>query len=136
MSSQFHKRLREPVGQPFREWINNTPNDGIIRYLDVMNIERLVVTKPKALAEVLVHKSYEFIKPWSISSGIGRIFGIGLLLAEGDEHKVCRYDYKAVSLFIDHHVQFVRSNEDNSVQPLRASGYKTFIHSSGRNRSI
>lgn len=46
------------------------------------------MTGPKALAEVLVHKNYDFIKPKALADGIGRLLGIGILLAEGDEHKV------------------------------------------------
>ena len=72
-----------------RKWIDQVPNDGILRYLDIFNREKLVVTNPKALAEILVHKSYDFIEPPHFVSGIGRILGVGLLLAEGEEHKVC-----------------------------------------------
>jgi hypothetical protein len=50
---------------------------------------RVLVTNPKALAEVLVQRNYEFIKPPRIRMGLGRLLGIGILLAEGDEHKVC-----------------------------------------------
>ena len=35
-------------------------------------------------------KNYEFIKPAQVRNGIGRILGIGILLAEGDEHKAQR----------------------------------------------
>jgi len=48
----------------------------------------VLITNPKALAEVLVTNSYDFIKPKSLSQTIGRILGIGILFAEGDEHKV------------------------------------------------
>lgn len=66
------------------------PNDGVIRYLAFLNSERLLVTSPKAIAEVLVTKSYDFIKPTQLRSGLGRILGVGVLLAEGDEHKFQR----------------------------------------------
>ncbi|KAL8824166.1 MAG: hypothetical protein Q9191_005249 [Dirinaria sp. TL-2023a] len=44
-------------------------------------------TSPKALAEVLSQKSYDFIKPRSVRQSIARLLGVGVLLAEGDEHK-------------------------------------------------
>jgi hypothetical protein len=47
------------------------------------------VTNPKAIGEVLVHRSYDFIKPARLRVGLGRVLGVGILLAEGDEHKVC-----------------------------------------------
>jgi hypothetical protein len=72
------------------DWIDSVPNDGLIRYLGMLNQERIFPTSPKALAEVLVQRNYEFIKPRNVREGIGRILGVGILLAEGDEHKVQR----------------------------------------------
>ena len=47
-------------------------------------------TSPQALAEVLSYKSYDFIKPEMLRNGLGRILGVGLVLAEGDEHRAQR----------------------------------------------
>ncbi|KAM3086566.1 hypothetical protein ACMFMG_000698 [Clarireedia jacksonii] len=89
-NGQFGRIAREPTGAPMLEWINEVPNDGIIRYLGILNQERIMVTNAKTLSEVLTTKNYEFIKPTTIRSGLGRLLGIGVLLAEGDEHKVQR----------------------------------------------
>lgn len=62
----------------------------MIRYLGVFNQERLLVTGAKALAEVLVTRNYDFKKPASIRFGLSRLLGVGILLAEGDEHKFQR----------------------------------------------
>jgi cytochrome P450 len=70
--------------------MNTIPNEGIIRYLGPFNQERLLITTPKGLSEVLTTKSYDFIKPQMLRYSLGRILGIGLLLAEGDEHKLQR----------------------------------------------
>jgi cytochrome P450 len=92
--SRFHGHwgttVAEPSGIPQRRWASEIPNDGLIRYLHLWNKERVLVTSPKALAEVLTTKSYEFVKPALLAQGIGRILGIGLLLAEGDDHKMQR----------------------------------------------
>lgn len=64
------------------------PNDGLIRYYVVGNIERVVLTSPKALSELLVTKVYDFEKPLTVRQSLRRIVGDGILLAEGDEHKV------------------------------------------------
>lgn len=64
------------------------PNDGVLYYRWLFNEPRVMVTTPKALAEVLVHRSYDFIKPERVRNGLGRVLGVGVLLAEGDEHKV------------------------------------------------
>jgi hypothetical protein len=64
------------------------PNDGVLYYRWLFNIPRVLITNPKALGEVLVQQNYDFIKPGRLRSGLGRLLGVGILLAEGDEHKV------------------------------------------------
>jgi hypothetical protein len=72
-----------------RKFMEDVPNEGLIRYRHLLNRERVLPTTPKALSEVLVTKNYEFIKPDNFRHGIGRLLGFGILFAEGDEHKVC-----------------------------------------------
>lgn len=64
------------------------PNDGVLYYRWLFNESRVLVTNPKALGEVLVQRNYDFVKPTRLSVGLGRLLGVGILLAEGDEHKV------------------------------------------------
>ena len=90
-NGQFARISKDPSGVPHQEWINTIPNDGLIYYMSLLNQERLLVTSPQALSEVLTQKSYEFIKPAMLRNGLGRVLGVGLLLAEGDEHKVWRF---------------------------------------------
>jgi len=61
----------------------------LISYRHMFNMERLLITSPKAIGEVLTTKSYNFVKPRQLRAGLGRILGVGILLAEGDEHRVC-----------------------------------------------
>ena len=85
----FNLIRKQPTGEPQRDWIDHVPNDGVIVYHWFMNEPRVLLTTPKALAEVLVQRSYEFVKPQRMREGLGHILGVGVLLAEGDEHKVC-----------------------------------------------
>ena len=71
-----------------REWINEIPNNGMIRFTTVFNQERLLLTSPETLSEVLVSKSYDWEKPKQMRQGLGRILGVGVLLATGEDHKV------------------------------------------------
>ena len=80
----------ERSGIPHNRWINEIPNDGLLSYRMKYNKERVFLTSPKALSEVLVQRNYEFIKPPALRFGLGRILGVGLIIAEGDEHKVQR----------------------------------------------
>ena len=83
---QTRKIMAASSGKPMREWIENTPNDGLIRY-SMWGTPRLLPTNPKTLGEVLVQKNYDFVKPPLIRRSLGRLLGVGILLAEGDEHK-------------------------------------------------
>ncbi|KAJ5776303.1 uncharacterized protein N7511_001314 [Penicillium nucicola] len=73
-----------------REWVKKLPNDDLIRFYVVGNLERLFLTSPKSLGELLVTKNYDFEKPEMIRESLRRITGDGVLLAEGDEHKTQR----------------------------------------------
>lgn len=76
------------TGEAQAEWANEVPNDGLIRYMSWFNVERLLLTSPQTLAEVLVTNSYDFIKPEITRARLGQLLGFGVLLAEGHEHKV------------------------------------------------
>lgn len=74
-----------------REWVRTIPNEGLLRYYIVGNLERVILTGPKALSELLVAKVYDFEKPLTVRQSLRRVVGDGILLAEGDEHKVGKY---------------------------------------------
>ncbi|KAK4635492.1 Cytochrome P450 monooxygenase ALT8 [Fulvia fulva] len=86
---QTGRIMKEPSGVPMRTWTENVTNNGLISY-SVWFRERVLVTTPAALGEVLVTKNYDFVKPPQFRNGLGKILGIGILLAEGDEHKLQR----------------------------------------------
>ena len=88
LNGQFKRISAEPTGEPHRDWINNISNEGLIYYTSLLNQPRLLVTNPQGLSEVLTTKSYDFVKPQQLRNGLGRVLGVGILLAEGDEHKV------------------------------------------------
>ena len=87
-NGHFSEILAKPSGEPARTWLETTPHNGLLRYRHALNRERVLVASPKALGEVLVTRNYEFIKPPQLRNGLGRLLGVGILLAEGDEHKV------------------------------------------------
>jgi len=62
----------------------------MLRYLGPLNSERLLVISPKAIGEVLTTKSYDFVKPGQVRNILARLLGVGVLLAEGEEHKIQR----------------------------------------------
>ena len=88
LNGHFAIISKEPTGFPQRRWFKEVPNDGLIRYRALLNQERILPTTHEAYKEVLSTKSYDFIKPALTRNGLSRILGVGVLLAEGDEHKV------------------------------------------------
>ena len=88
MNGHFATISKEATGHPQRRWFKEVPNDGLIRYRALLNQERILPTTHEAFKEVLSTKSYDFIKPAMTRNGLARILGVGVLLAEGEEHKV------------------------------------------------
>lgn len=61
---------------------------GVVRYLTFFNQERLVVYDPASLADLLVKNCYMFRKPSFLADPLRIIIGNGLLLSEGENHKI------------------------------------------------
>ncbi|CZT11774.1 hypothetical protein WAI453_004318 [Rhynchosporium graminicola] len=74
-------------GEPYRRWISEVPNRGLIRFRVLFNQERLFLTSIEALREVLVTNSYDFIKPEQASFTFRKVLGDGVLIANGAAHK-------------------------------------------------
>ena len=75
-------------GQAFREWINEVPNNGLIRFRGFLNHERVLVMSPEALREIFVTKIDDFEKPFHGTWLLRQFMGNGLIFAVGEEHKV------------------------------------------------
>jgi hypothetical protein len=59
--------LTEPDYDKLIEWINEIPNDGLIRCYGFLGSGRLLVTTPKGCKEVLQTQGYNYIKlPWAL----------------------------------------------------------------------
>ena len=74
-------------GETARRLIDEVPNNGLIRYHITGNAERLLLTSPDALSEVLVHRPYDFEKPSFVRKALSLFAGAGLLAAKGNAHK-------------------------------------------------
>ncbi|KAJ5550062.1 hypothetical protein N7461_004760 [Penicillium sp. DV-2018c] len=82
--------LLETPYEQLEEQLKSMPDLDLLRYYVVGNIERVLPVSPKALGELLVTKVYDFEKPEMIRQSLRRVVGDGILLAEGDEHKIQR----------------------------------------------
>jgi cytochrome P450 len=77
-----------PAGDLFLDLIKKYPEHEILR-LTAYDYQ-VLITKPRMLADLLVHRAYDFIKPPKISGFLRHVLGDGLIMVEGDEHKFLR----------------------------------------------
>ncbi|KAL4946417.1 hypothetical protein BDV06DRAFT_208712 [Aspergillus oleicola] len=80
----------KPLGSTYVQWMATIPNSGLIAYRSIFNQDRLILTSPKAIAEVLVHNTYAYTKHPAERSVIARFLGDGLTISEGDTHRMQR----------------------------------------------
>lgn len=90
MSAAYQSLLVKegPSGNLFLDLVKQYPNEELIA-LDSIG-RQILVAKPRLLADLLVHKCYDFAKPRRISAFLRRILGDGLIIVEEDQHKFIR----------------------------------------------
>ncbi|KAF2848751.1 cytochrome P450 [Plenodomus tracheiphilus IPT5] len=79
--------FRKPNGSGHLQLIKETPNDGLILTRGLFHSNRMILSGPATIADVLVNKSYDFEKPAWARDFLRRFLGDGLLMTEGDEHR-------------------------------------------------
>ncbi|TFK46543.1 cytochrome P450 [Heliocybe sulcata] len=86
--SWFYGNMRElqkaNPGEQVERWADEYGH--VLKFKFPMNSDRLVILDTKATHHVLSH-SYDYPKPEQAHRNISRIFGSGLLVSEGEEHK-------------------------------------------------
>jgi hypothetical protein len=85
----WRRLLTEPDYDVLVHWINNVPNQGMIRYYGFLNAERILITTPLGCKEVLQTQGYNYVKlPWALEV-MGQFAPQGILVAPPMKHKVC-----------------------------------------------
>lgn len=79
--------MTEPDATTLLKYQKETPNEGIIRYTGVLGTERVLLVSPEVRKHVFVTHPYDFLKPF-VKKRIGHVTGNGLIVSEGDVHKV------------------------------------------------
>lgn len=83
--------FQRPPGEPNRKAMLEIDNDGLILVRGFLHTNKLIVTSPAALADVLVHKAYDMEKPPWTRGFLRKFLGDGLLVAEGDVYVALSY---------------------------------------------
>ncbi|RMZ91186.1 hypothetical protein DV736_g1558, partial [Chaetothyriales sp. CBS 134916] len=74
----------------FRKCMEEIPNEGLLRFRQLLNREILVPTSPANLKTILNDNVYDYTKPSNLVQLLRPILGDGLVLVEGDLHKFQR----------------------------------------------
>lgn len=86
----LRRLLKEPCPWHFEAWVNSVPNEGLIRYYGILNVERVLVTSPEVVKTVLQTQVYSFNKQYHQKSYFEKVQGYGLVIQEGNFHKHAR----------------------------------------------
>lgn len=79
-----------PLGRQITEWMNSIPNNGLLFFRGVLGAEYLVVTGTEELRDVLFSRAYDFEKTSAFRRYTRRFLAAGLVVQEGEAHKMRR----------------------------------------------
>lgn len=65
-------------------------HNGMVRFFFLFNQERIIAYSPKAIAEITIANAYTFEKPMPTRRTLASVTGRGLVVTEGDEHRLQR----------------------------------------------
>ncbi|KAI9151267.1 Cytochrome P450 monooxygenase PC-21 [Paramyrothecium foliicola] len=87
----IHSRFvrQEHQGQLLLDIVQSTPNDGLVLLREGIQ-DRVLVASTPIIAELLVHRTYDFIKPPEVADFMRHFLGDGLIIVEGERHKWLR----------------------------------------------
>ncbi|USW58659.1 Putative cytochrome P450 [Septoria linicola] len=81
----------EPKGSAFLKWMDTIPNEGLIYYAGFFRSKpHVFAASPEAMREVLITHAYDYKKPELGRKFLEQTAGRGLLVVEGNEHKIQR----------------------------------------------
>lgn len=83
----IHQFTSSHPEEPFRTWMRRWPEVPLIRYFGFANSDAVLINSLQGYKEVLHTKCYSFVRTNGFRRLIMDIIGIGLVFAEGDEHK-------------------------------------------------
>ncbi|KAI5193643.1 cytochrome P450 [Aureobasidium subglaciale] len=114
------KRLfREPTGDRLSQFMPEAPTSQIIRYFGVLNSERLLLTDPKDIKQVMDSQAYEFGRSYLIRRLLSPILGKNsLVVSDGADHMRCRKDVDPD--FYSQHVAELCPNACSLVEAITA----------------
>ncbi|KAI4728980.1 cytochrome P450 [Aureobasidium sp. EXF-10728] len=91
--------FKEPTGSDLAKFHEQAPTGQVIRYFGVLNSERLLLTDPKDIKQVMDSEAYEFGRSYLIRRLLSPILGkSSLVVTDGADHIRCRKNENACLL--------------------------------------
>jgi cytochrome P450 len=84
----FKRLLVEPSPEQLTRWAHDIPNEGLITYRGMFNIQRVLVTTTTGVHDIFSLRPYEFPKPSFVKTIFRGVIGDGLIVVDGDQHKM------------------------------------------------
>lgn len=72
----------------YLEAMDNIPNDGLLRRIDILNQQVVVITSPNLITEFLHQKVGDYEKTPITRKILVDMLGMGLVSAENEDHRV------------------------------------------------
>jgi len=91
--------LQEPNSEDFLRWIEEVPNDGLLRYFGAFNGERILVTTTEGTKIIHEGDTRDFRRPPAAKAILCRLTGGGIFAAEGTEHAAQRKEMQPAFKF-------------------------------------
>jgi len=117
-----------PRGDDARRWMEEVPNDGLIRLKEPFGQDALLLTSPEMFKSILVENTYDYVKQQRVAELLRIILGDGVILVEGDVHKFQRKRkslyHSQTAVANDLQTSCRRSNSRSSASSTRFSGPK------------
>jgi cytochrome P450 len=80
--------LVEPGPEQLSRWALDIPNEGLIAYRGIFNIQRVLVTNTTGVHDIFSLRPYEFPKPTFVKTIFRGVIGDGLVVVDGEQHKL------------------------------------------------
>lgn len=81
--------LVEPFPPQVEAWAREIPHNGLLEYYGILGQKRVLVTDPRAIHDMFQTHAYSYVKSPAVSKLLKSVLGEGLVVAEGDQHRLC-----------------------------------------------
>lgn len=86
----FNIMAENPRGKQVLKWFHQHPDADVVVMRTPLGRCVTFPASPDAMRDIVGTNSYHWQKPWGIRAFLGRVIGFGLIMSEGDAHKMQR----------------------------------------------